>query len=418
MSTFRHTRDNGIYIDDLFMPLSFFITQEPAYSIPVGAIWQEYIQNVNPILSHRTVCDGITSQEYSGDWIDGNNYIANKATYAAAYSAYLVQQALPQTLDDAKTYKIGLLKSYWKNVRNGGVIYNGIIFPSDPIERGHWKEELEYGNRNTYLLNTHYIYDINRNKVALTLSNLNDFIDFLDEFYWLVRKNYDDHCEHINALTTINDVLNYDFTTEWPITPYDPSTTFYASYNLDLDADQYDGSPIGTAVGGAVVVNGWLDLAQNSVRYVDYNADGNADSQQIGTEEFIYKPNYSNAPSTTQRMITICRANADLKNMVQLSHIVTTGSLEITVYDQAGTITVTGSLGTWYPTAGTEYNIKLHYESGNTWLRINNVQFGVTNTTAFTRDTNINLLRIGGSYNSATPTNSNFYMKQLKISKV
>jgi len=215
MASFTHNPDDYILIDNLVMPLSFWLTQEPAYLLPSGMITQNYIQG-----ERHSASDGETQVFYSIPWATGDTYISNKVTYEAAYAAYLVELALPKTIPLAKSYMINSLHLYWAEVNRGGVIYDSTTYHSTPIERDHWKEELEYANRNSALLTSHYVYDIDYNKINLLIAELNDLLDKIDEFYWETRQNFDYHREQINLLTTIVDILAYDFTTGWPTTPY------------------------------------------------------------------------------------------------------------------------------------------------------------------------------------------------------
>jgi hypothetical protein len=81
--------------------------------------------------------------------------------------------------------------------------------------------------------------------------------------------------------------------------------TFGANYNSNINGNWGDGVLIGTPVGGASVLGGKLDLAHNDVRYVDYDADLNADSQQTGCIRFKVTPNYTGGPPSIYYFFSI-----------------------------------------------------------------------------------------------------------------
>lgn len=422
MGTFVHTYDNYIIINDgsgnLGMPLSFFITQEPAYALPGGGVVeQQYKQGAG---GYRRTSDGtITGEQYlSVPWANGDTYISKQAIYKAAYDIFVIT---PPTLAAAKAYKIGKLLDYASTYkRTGRVVFNGNTYDSGYSLHDKLHEDWHDFTADGDVPGGYYVRNYLNAEIPFTLANLSTLINIIQDLYFAVKVVSDDHTDKINALTTIPDVMAYDYTIGWMVLPYDRNLTFYAAYNLSIDATQSAGSPFATPVGGAAILGGFLDLAHNDVRYVDYNADFNADSQQVGTVKFVYKPNYSGTPATVQRLITICRANNDNRNLIQLTHNITTGTLEITILNGSSVAIVSGALGVWAPVAGTEYNFELHYDitTGNTWLKINTVQFGVTNTSVGTRTIDILLLRVGQNVNAAVPTNSNFKMKELYIYKV
>jgi len=400
-------------------PYSWFVTQEPLYSLSSPYVYREYVQG-----SHHRVhtADRQFDATEGYPWTDGDTYITNKANYDAAYAAYLAAKALPQTLEDAKTYQINkMIAWYNQNVKSKGVTVAGTTYQSTSIYYDNWKNQHDYALRNTLLLTGFYLTDINGAQVpVLSISDLTAIIDTFDRFYWILQQEIDYHTATINAIsTTIADVLVYDYTVGWPITPYDENRTFYASYQTSIDADFSIGSPTGTAVGNAIVENGWLRCDFNDVSYVDYSAVDNADSIQAGDISFILKPNYSDTPANDQVLVMISKGDLDYTNRIQLTHSDYGSNLCVTVNDSTGTQIINEYLGEWLPVAGTEYNFGLHYDltDGNTYLKINGVIFGAAIITTGTRDANIGLLRIGCTWDSIAPTNSNFKMKILSISK-
>lgn len=422
MGYFLHHPDGYVNIGGLIVPLAWFLTQEPAYSLPAECLGREYMQEDHPVIddpSKHVLFTRFSQESGSLPYIDGDTYISKKSTYEIAYQAYLDQQALPQTVADAKTYQINKTLAYRHDKEDDGVIVSGVTYQSAASYYDRWKNEHDYALRNSFLLSGYYVTDINGNEVTmLDVEELTTLVTTIDEFYWSLRKTFDDHAQAINALATIPDILAYDYTTGWVPTPFDTTTTFYASFAIAVVADYAVGSTTLTAVGGASISDGWLDLSFNDNRYVDGSAIANADSQQIGTISFLYKPNYSGAPANDQSIFVITKVELDYVNRIQLVHSSTGPNLFITINDSTGVQIISADLGNWIPVAGTEYNFVFHYDitTGNTWLKIDNVLVGAVDTTTGTRDSNIGLLRIGNTWDTYSPTYSNFKMKNLRIS--
>ena len=416
MGYFIHTADSLINVDGLVVPLAWFITQEAAYTLPSGYVSREYHQSAQHVLYSTTgQADG------GSPWTDGDAYIANKATYQAAYTAYLAAQALPQTLADAKTYQINLMRAYALTIQDNGVTVGGITYKSSAIYYDRWKNEHDYAVRNSALLTSYYLTDISGNQVLMpSVAVLTGIIDNVDKFNWNMQQVIDFHEIGINAInTTIADVLAYDYTTHWATTPYDAGLSFYASYASSINADYAGGSVAGTAFGGAAIAGAYLDLAHNDARYVSYDGTSNVDAQQVGTVLIeAFKPNYSGTPASTQVIFSIAKANANSTNLIKLSHLITTGHLQLVIKDQADSAIATIDLGAWVPVSGTDYKITVHYDitAGDSWVLIDDVQIGTTNASTGTRSALIDLLRVGSGYNSGAAETSNFKIKKIHVS--
>jgi len=178
--------------------------------------------------------------------------------------------------------------------------------------------------------------------------------------------------------------------------------TFFAGYNTSINGDYGDGVLAGTAFGGAAISGGRLDLTGAS-KYVSYDADFNADSQQVGCLRFKVTPNYVGIPATTMRLISIAQSHGVVNNLLELSHF-TTGEIKIDIYNNTGVAIVAFvSFGAWSQVSGTEYEFELNWDisSGATRLFIDGVQLGATLTQTGVRNTNIGLLRVGGGYAGA-----------------
>jgi hypothetical protein len=251
--------------------------------------------------------------------------------------------------------------------------------------------------------------------ITLTKDDFKAISATVSQLYYYCIQVYNQHYQNIYALTTIPDVEAYNYTTGYPTLSFELNTTFQASYASIINLDFGLGLLTGTPIGGAAISGGYLDLAHNDARYVDYSAAGNADQAQVGTIKFTVKPNYSGSPTSDQTFISISEGDGDDCALLQLTHETTTGHLELIIKDGYSTTIVSGSLGTWSPTSGTDYDFIIHYDvtSGDNYIFIDGVQFGSTNIGTGTRDCSIGMLRIGNNYDSAFPSNSNMKIKNL-----
>lgn len=190
--------------------------------------------------------------------------------------------------------------------------------------------------------------------------------------------------------------------------------TFHANYNSDVNGNWGGGVLTGTPIGGAAVSGGKLDLAHDDVRYLDYDADLNADSQQTGCIRFTVTPNYSGTPAATQVFFRIDKANGDTTNEVLIAHK-DDGTLLLRIQNSVDASIIDASMGAWSPVSATEYEFEINYDitTGATRLFIDGIQTGSTETGTGTRDDNIGLIRIGA--NITGTTTSNFLFDNLII---
>lgn len=82
MARFFHHPDGIITIADFSYPLSQFLIDEPAYSLPPGMIGRDYVQG-----EYHRLTNGRSQFGGPMPWDDGDRYIANAETYRAAYEA-------------------------------------------------------------------------------------------------------------------------------------------------------------------------------------------------------------------------------------------------------------------------------------------------------------------------------------------
>lgn len=165
-----------------------------------------------------------------------------------------------------------------------------------------------------------------------------------------------------------------------------------SSLNLTRGA----GTLVGTGTGSPVVTSGKLDLTGALVKYVDYDADQNTDSQQSGCVRFKLTPNYTGSPSTTMVFLAINEdASSSTVNRVDILQF-TSGNLSARIWDSSGVkqVDITDA---WSPSSGTEYEFELNWDitAGVSRFFIDGVQFSTTNAGTGVRSSAISLLRFG-----------------------
>jgi len=213
MGSFRHTPDNIIYINNLAMPLSFFLTLNPAYALPAGYTSRNYIQGSYNILS-----TGSLAVPDAMPYADGDTYITNVAAYTVAYAAYL--NPTPN-LAQQKVITIDTMLGYAFNKKIGHVTVTGATYFSDSNTLQRLVNEDLTFNRAMALPVGYYVNDINYAPVAIAaFADLEAIIDRIVELHYLTDVNSDVHRAAINALATNAAVLAYDYTTGWPAIPY------------------------------------------------------------------------------------------------------------------------------------------------------------------------------------------------------
>jgi hypothetical protein len=175
----------------------------------------------------------------------------------------------------------------------------------------------------------------------------------------------------------------------------------WATYTTDINLNYGGGTLTGTATGGASIVGNKLDLTGDTVQYVDYDADLNADSQGVGAIKIKITPDYTGAPANDGNFFTITKNAGDADNLITLIHKTATGNLDLQINNTAGVTIINVTLGVWSPTSGTEYEFELNFDvtTGETRLFIDGIQFGATQVGTGARSAVINLLRIGSDVN-------------------
>lgn len=192
--------------------------------------------------------------------------------------------------------------------------------------------------------------------------------------------------------------------------------TFWASFDVDQNADYAAGSPTGTLHGGATVSGGLLDVYTTAGnKYCDWSAVSNADSAQKGCVRMGIVPQYTGFPSASKSTFFITtRADGNGLNQVSLWHNSGTGTLEVYIRESTGAAITTKVLGVWNAVAGQEYEFELNWDidNGIIDLFVDGGHFGDTQAGTGTRDGNNALLRIGsGASVGAVPEYKVNYIK-------
>ena len=173
--------------------------------------------------------------------------------------------------------------------------------------------------------------------------------------------------------------------------------TFAANYNLGINGNWGNGILTGTPYNGASASGGKLDLSGSANKYLDYDADLNADSQQTGCIRFKWTPKYSGSGSF-QYLFTLVEGIGVANNRIRIYHQSTL--LFVAISDSVGG-SIVSVAETFSPVADTEYEIELNWDitTGATRLFVNGTQLGSTQTGTGTRSANIGLLRLGKDLN-------------------
>ncbi len=206
------------------------------------------------------------------------------------------------------------------------------------------------------------------------------------------------------------EIVGYEFVNKLTSKPI--SSTFYNPFS-SIDGSWGDGNLVGVAIGGAAVSNGMLDLTPYGKSYVNFDANLNADSQQTITIRLIdFQPNYI-TPSGESVIVLINEEYNSVKNMIYYRD---TGSHHrLHIYDKDGNLIEECYFGykRWVQNQKYEIEFDIDITTGAIRMFIDGVQFGVTKTSTGVRDSNINLFRIGCSYQDST--NSNFKLGGIVI---
>lgn len=174
--------------------------------------------------------------------------------------------------------------------------------------------------------------------------------------------------------------------------------TFGATYTSVIDGSWGGGTLTGTGTGSPTITGNKLDLSGGTNKYVSYDANLNADSQQVGTIKFKLTPDYTGFPAATQTLFVITEADANNDNEIAVEQV-TGGAINVRLRNETGSLLSYTNQGSFNAISGNTYEFELNWDltTGATRLFIDGVQKGSTITTTGTRDANIGLLRIGAA---------------------
>lgn len=187
------------------------------------------------------------------------------------------------------------------------------------------------------------------------------------------------------------------------------NATFAANYGASVDGNWGNGSLAGSAVGGAVVAGGKLDLGGFG-KYVDYAAAGNASFSQTGAVRFRFTPNYSTKPVGGWNIFfVICDADNDTRNRIEFRQSSSAGQLQFRLNDSTGASLGTFTLANWNLTAGVEYEIEVNFDftGGTHRVFVDGALFDSFTVTG-TRSNAAGLFRIGADYNAADQSDGKY----------
>lgn len=186
------------------------------------------------------------------------------------------------------------------------------------------------------------------------------------------------------------------------------NATYYASFSTVLAASWANGPTAITALNGATVTGGFLDLRGSSQKSATFDATGSV-GLNAGTVTFRVTPNYSGSPSVNQVLVSTS-ASANSANSGMIIQHITSGILAATLLDSVGSNIVT-LLASWSPTSGTEYTVRFTYISGELKLYLNGA-LQDTHSNTFTR-TPLVTYGILGQYPDSNSGNSDFQLRNL-----
>jgi len=189
---------------------------------------------------------------------------------------------------------------------------------------------------------------------------------------------------------------------------------FFARLFSSSTATEAGGSTTATVTG--TVTYAYEKALFDGSSYIDYDGTSNADVAQTGCIRFTLHPN----TFTAQGLIAICKAASDADNLIQLE-IGASQDLVLTVNDSTGAAIINAvSLGVateWATNRLEAHIIEINYDltTGATRVFVNGKQLGSTISSTGTRDTSIDLIRLGAKYDATDPVAANTMISDLVI---
>ena len=173
---------------------------------------------------------------------------------------------------------------------------------------------------------------------------------------------------------------------------------FYASYTTNINGNWGNGNLSGSPVGNPIVENGYVNL-EGGGKYVDYEGEDNADSEQTICIRVKFRKLYSGTPSEHRYLFSISNGYGN-ESLIDVYHH-TNGTLYCRVRDEDGNLLLQIS-DMWNVGIG-DYEFELNFDitAGASRCFINGTQFGTTKTdTGIRNSADCEILRIGADVDS------------------
>ncbi len=151
----------------------------------------------------------------------------------------------------------------------------------------------------------------------------------------------------------------------------------FAARGDSLDARYSNGGKTGTRTSSTLVVHntatagalGGVAIDFNTVassKALTWNAALNSPNGRTLSVNHGYIPQYSGAPSSRRAIINLS-ANSGRLGQIELTHETTSGNINVTAINAAGTVCINGvSAGAFSPTSGTRYDIAFSWDGTTT----------------------------------------------------
>lgn len=171
------------------------------------------------------------------------------------------------------------------------------------------------------------------------------------------------------------------------------ASTYTTDKNLNWSIG--GGSLVTTLSGSAAVAGGLLDMSNASADAVTIVTTNNITFTQTGTIRIKWIPRYTSAPAANQSLY-FQRLAAGNKNWIQIQHK-TDQSVTVDMRDSSGVVKLAVVFGTFAAVNGTavEFEFNFDADTGAHRFFVNGTQLGSTNTTTFTRTTELDTAFFG-----------------------
>lgn len=172
-----------------------------------------------------------------------------------------------------------------------------------------------------------------------------------------------------------------------------------ATYTSSKDLSwSQSGSLAAMDIGTPVLSFGKLACLGGGNNAVVYENSDIGSSGNVGAIRLKYTPNYSGAPASNYNIFELAPVSGNNDRMLLL-HSASGGTLRLTAYTSVGTVKHTATIlgSAWSPTAGTEYELELNWDTvaGVVRLFVDGVLQGSAPVSSYARGNDANRLYIG-----------------------